>query len=124
MATETRRWFDRSSGLVSLDYVAILFAAITGIIHIYEGVVDLGNVFIGVLFVLVGLGFFGGIVLLWMGFDREILYSIGIAYTGIQFAAYFGLHWPNDYHPLGVADKLVQLLLIVVLFLLWQSVSE
>ena len=124
MATETRSWFDRSTALVSLDYVGILLAAITGVIHIYEGIADLSEGFIGVLFILAGLGFFGAIVLLWLGFDRETLYSVGIAYTGIQFAAYFGLRWPNVYDPLGLADKLVQLLLIVVLFLLWQGVSE
>ncbi len=124
MATETRPWFDRSTGLISLDYVGILLAVITGVIHIFEGIANLGDGFVGVLFILVGLGFFGATVLLWLGFNREILYPVGIAYTGIQFTAYFALHWPNSYHPLGVADKLVQLLLIVVLFLLWQRVSE
>jgi hypothetical protein len=123
MATETRSWFDNTDGLASLDYVGILLAAITGFIHIYEGVADLGEGIFGILFILAGLGFFGAIVLLWMGFNRRILYPVGIAYTGIQFAAYFDLRWPNVYEPLGLVDKLVQLLLIVVLFLLWQTVE-
>ncbi|WP_423745789.1 hypothetical protein V5735_07495 (plasmid) [Haladaptatus sp. SPP-AMP-3] len=123
MATETRSWFDRTDGLASLDYVGIVLAAITGLIHLYEGVEDLGEGIFGILFILAGLGFFGAIVLLWLGFNRRILYPVGIAYTGIQFAAYFGLRWPNVYEPLGLVDKLVQLLLIVVLFLLWQRVE-
>ncbi|WP_231184269.1 hypothetical protein [Haladaptatus sp. DYF46] len=123
MATETRSWFDDTDGLTSLDYVGILLAAITGLIHLYEGVEDLGEGIFGILFILAGLGFFGAIVLLWMGFNRRVLYPVGIAYTGIQFAAYFGLRWPNVYEPLGLVDKLVQLLLIVVLFLLWQTVE-
>ncbi|MFH5797936.1 hypothetical protein [Haladaptatus sp. CMAA 1911] len=123
MATETRTWFDNTDGLTSLDYVGIVLAAITGLIHLYEGVEDLGEGIFGILFILAGLGFFGAIILLWVGFDRRVLYPVGIAYTGIQFAAYFGLRWPNVYEPLGLVDKLVQLLLIVVLFLLWQTVE-
>ena len=123
MATETRTWFDNTNGLTSLDYIGIVLAAITGLIHLYEGVEDLGEGIFGILFILAGLGFFGAIVLLWLGFNRRVLYPVGIAYTGIQFAAYFGLRWPNVYEPLGLVDKLVQLLLIVVLFLLWQTVE-
>ena len=123
MATETRTWFDNTNGLTSLDYIGIVLAAITGLIHLYEGVEDLGEGIFGILFILAGLGFFGAIVLLWVGFNRRVLYPVGIAYTGIQFAAYFGLRWPNVYEPLGLVDKLVQLLLIVVLFLLWQTVE-
>lgn len=123
MATENRSWFASTDGLTSLDYVGILLAAITGVIHIYEGIEDLGDGVFGILFILAGLGFFGAIVLLWMGFNRNVLYPVGIAYTGIQFAAYFGLRWPHVYEPLGLLDKLVQLLLIVVLLLLWQTVE-
>jgi hypothetical protein len=123
MATETRSWFDNTRGLASLDYVGIVLAAITGLIHLYIGVESLDVRFFGILFILAGLGFFGAIVLLWVGFNRRILYPVGIAYTGIQFAAYFAFRWPNVYEPIGLVDKLVQLLLIVVLLLLWQTVE-
>lgn len=119
MATDTRTRFQRNESLTSLDYIGILLAAITGLIHLYEGVEDWGEGFIGVLFVLAGLGFFGAIVLLFLGVPKRPLYLAGIVFTGIQFVAYFALRWPNVYETIGLFDKIVQLALILVLAALY-----
>ncbi|WP_158057826.1 DUF7475 family protein [Halorussus halophilus] len=119
MATETRTWLQRDESLTSLDYVGALLAAITGLIHLYEGVEDWGEGFIGVLFVLAGLGFFGAIVLLFLGAPKRPLYLAGIVFTGIQFVAYFVLRWPDIYEFIGLFDKVVQLALVLVLAALY-----
>lgn len=123
MATETRSRFGRDQTLTSLDYLAIVLAAITGVIHLMEGVEDWDEGFIGLLFVLAGLGFFGGIVLLLYGFAKRPLYVAGIIFTGIQFVAYFVLRWPDIYDSLGLLDKVVQLALMVVLGILYLNES-
>ena len=116
----TASWFGRRQSLRTLDYVGVVLVVITGAIHLYEGIEHLseGGV-IPVLFVLAGLGFFGALVLLWAGFNRTVLYLVGIVFTAIQFVAYFVLNWPDVLSPLGIFDKIVQLLLVVVLAVLY-----
>lgn len=120
MATKTGTWFGEPSAS-SLDYLATALAAITGIIHLYEGIEHLGGEPIAIWFILAGLGFFGAIVLFWVGFNRTILYSVGIVFTGIQFIAYFVINWPNVLSALGIFDKIVQLVLIGSLVVLYRQ---
>lgn len=94
MAAQTGEWFGEPSAS-NLDYLATVLAAVTGIIHLYEGVEHLGGEPIAIWFVLAGVGFFGGIVLFWAGFNRELLYPVGIIFTAIQLVAYFAINWPD-----------------------------
>lgn len=111
MTTRNGKWFGESSAS-NLDYLATVLAAITGIIHLYEGVEHLGGEPIAIWFVLAGVGFFGGIVLFWAGFNRKLLYPTGIVFTAIQLVAYFAINWPDIFSALGIFDKIVQLVLI------------
>lgn len=110
----------RTGSLTSLHYAVILLAAVTGVIHLYEGVEDWGEGVIGLLFVLAGLGFFGAILLLLLGYRSRPLYLVGIGYTGVQIVAYFALRWPEVYDALGLVDKAVQVALVVVLAALYR----
>lgn len=123
MATGVGRLVHPDQSLSSLDYVAVVLAATTGVIHLYEGVEDWGEGVIGILFVLAGLGFFGAIGLLLLGFRKRPLYLAGIVYTGIQFVAYFVLRWPDVSEAIGLFDKAVQFALIVVLAALYLAES-
>lgn len=95
--------------------MAILLAAITGVVHLYlyttEGFP---------LFLLGGLGFFGAILLLIILPDyRRYLYLVGIPYTLIFIAGWLAQGMPN--FQLGVFDKVVEVLLILILvYLYWQ----
>lgn len=111
MVTQTEKWFGEPSAN-NLDYLATALAAITGIIHLYEGIEHLGEEPIAIWFVLAGVGFFGAIILFWAGFNREILYPTGIVFTAIQVVAYFVINWPDVVFSLGIFDKIVQLVLI------------
>lgn len=119
MTTESGSQVRQQLALTSLDYVGIVLVILTGAIHIYEGIEDINEGIIGILFILAGLGFFGALVLLYRGANQPLLYGVGIIYTGIQFIAYFVLRWPDIYEPLGLFDKAVQALLILVLVILY-----
>lgn len=111
MATRTGSWFGTPSA-TPLDYLATALAAITGVIHLYEGIEHLGGEPIAIWFLLAGGGFFGAILLFWLGFQQTTLYAAGIIFTGIQVVAYFVINWPDVVSALGLFDKLVQLVLI------------
>ena len=82
MATRTDSRFS-SPSMRTLDYVAIALVVITGVVHLYEGVEDWGEP-IAIWFLLAGVGFFGAIVLFWLGVSRTLLYLGGVVFTGIQ----------------------------------------
>ncbi len=87
---------------------ALVLAAITGAIHVYEG---LG--YGGLPLLLAGAGFFGGIALFAFGVKRRWLYALGIPYTLAQVVLWLEMGLP--YLRLGLFDKAVQLVLVVVL---------
>jgi hypothetical protein len=111
MGPQASTWFDTPS-VQNLDYLATVLAAITGLIHLYEGIEHLGGDPIAIWFLLAGLGFFGAIVLFWAGFTQTLLYAVGIVFTGIQVIAYFVINWPDVVFALGIVDKIVQVVLI------------
>lgn len=119
MSTETGSHVQQQPALTTLDYIGIVLVILTGTIHLYEGIEDLDEGIIGILFLLAGLGFFGALLLLYLGVNQPLLYGVGIIYTGIQFVGYFVLRWPDIYEPLGLFDKAVQALLILVLAVLY-----
>lgn len=121
MAAGTGQWFGEPS-TNRLDYLAMALVVITGIVHLYEGVEDWGEP-IAIWFLLAGIGFFGAIVLFLLGFRPRVLYLVGIAYTGIQVIAYVVINWPTVLSPIGVFDKIVQLVLIGTLVTLYRERS-
>ncbi|MCT9098266.1 hypothetical protein [Haloarchaeobius sp. HME9146] len=111
----------RYRSLTTMESVAVLLVLVTALVHLYEGVEDLGEGVLGVMFILAGLGFLGAIVLFFLDYPRLPLYIVGIFYTGLQFVLYFVLRWPNVYDTLGLFDKIVQLVLMLVLVELFRS---
>lgn len=120
MSTGTNIGFGNKPPMGTLEYVGVVLVLITAVIHLYEGIEHLseGGI-LPILFVLAGLGYFGGLVLFWIGVNRAVLYLVGIVFTAIQFVAYFVLNWPEVLEPLGIFDKSVQLLLMGVLTVLF-----
>ncbi|WP_267643172.1 DUF7475 family protein [Haloarchaeobius amylolyticus] len=121
MASVSTRLVGRYRSMSTLESVAVLLVLVTALVHLYEGVEDFNEGVLGILFLLAGLGFLGAIVLFFLDFPRLPLYIVGIFYTGLQFVLYFVLRWPEVYDTLGVFDKAVQFVLMLVLVELFRS---
>lgn len=105
--------------LTAIHWVAILLAAITGVIHLYISIDALPGG-LGIAFVLAGLGFFGAIALFiyTSGRYRRWLYAVGIPYTLVQIVLYYVYNEPAslaDMATVDVLDKIVQVVLVLVL---------
>ena len=115
MATTTRRRFRfETESLTSLHWIALVLAAITGVIHLYlfttEGWIP---------FLLAGAGFFGAIVLVLFNVYRHWLYAAGIVYTLAQIVGYFMFPFEISM-MITVIDKAAQVLLILILVQLFR----
>lgn len=111
-----------TESLTRLHWVGVVLAVLTGLSHLVLAALFLPEPF-GIVFLLAGLGFFGGVALLLLNVRRRLLYRVGVVYTLVQIVAYFPanadyldplLGWPAA-DPLGFADKVVQVALVVVL---------
>ncbi|WP_224447986.1 DUF7475 family protein [Haloprofundus salilacus] len=119
MATTTTRRVD-AAPLTRLHYVGVALAAVTGVVHLVLGISNLAST-LGVLFVLAGAGYVGGVVLLVRGVRRPPLYLAGIGFTVVQLIAYVVLNAGNLFSPVAVVDKAAQLLLVGVLVTLYRK---
>ena len=107
-----------TESLRPLDWVAILLAAGTGVIHLYLFTTE-----DWIPFLLAGLGFFGAIGLLFVlpGY-RHYLYVVGVLFVISQIVGYLLL--PLGPAWIGYLDKAVQVLLILVLAQLYRTSGE
>jgi hypothetical protein len=86
--------------------------AITGVLHVYAGVVE-GRVPVA----LAGVGYAGALVLFFLDYRRRLVYLIGIPYTAIQIPIWLVVK--SEYGVVDYVDKAVQVVLIVVLLYLY-----
>lgn len=117
----SRSAFETAS-LTRLHWIGIVLAIITGVVHLFFGVLALDTIQ-GVSFVLAGIAFFVAVLLLLLDFRRRLLYLVGIPFTGIQVVLYFVLNWPDVLNPGGIGDKVVQVSLIAILIVLYRRES-
>ena len=110
-----------TESLTSMHWVAIVLAAITGAIHLGMGIMFFPGVQ-PISFILAGLGFFGAIVLVLINYRRRELYLLGIPFTALQIVLYLWINQRADpaISPLEAIDKVAQVLLIVILFVLYR----
>lgn len=105
--------FDSISGL---GWLALVLVFITGVLHLYSGVVE-GRLPV----LLAGVGFLGAIVLFVMNYRRRQLYLVGIVYTAVQIPLWYVAN-VGEFTVVGYVDKVVQVTLIILLaYLYWQS---
>lgn len=101
-----------TDSLGTLEWVGILFAAVSGVIHLVIGVPGLPSG-LAVSFVLAGLGFAGAIALLVVGWRRRLVYAAGVPFVGAQIVAWYALNgFPID--TVEAIDKVAQVGLIAV----------
>ena len=98
-------------------WIALILAALTGLIHVYVGATDSRP-----LLLVAGLGFFPLIVALWKGWFTPKLYFVVAGYTSIQIIGWLARYivlLEEGPTILGIFDKAVQLPLVVILVYLY-----
>lgn len=98
--------------LTSLEVVAVGLTLFSAVTHVYAGVVEGAPPVL-----LAGLGFVGGAVLFTLGYRRRLLTGLAIPFTGVQIPLWYVVKAGN-YTLVGYADKVAQVVLVVVLGLL------
>jgi len=105
-----------TESVTSVHWVAIVLVLVTGGIHVYAGIVE-GRLPVS----LAGVGFLGAVVLFLLDYRRRLLYLVGIVYTAIQVPLWYVVK-AGEFTTLGLVDKAVQIVLIVLLvFLYWSE---
>lgn len=102
-----------SAGLGSVQWLAIGLVLVTGILHLYAGVIEAA-----IPVALAGVGYLGAIGLFILEYRRKQLYLVGTLYTAVQFPLWY-VAKAGEYTTVGYIDKTVQVLLIAVLALLY-----
>ena len=122
--TETQASLVDVSSLNGLHWVGIVAAVVSAVVHLLLGVRTLPSP-MGISFVLAGLGFVGGVVLLAIDYRRRAVYAVGIGFTLVQIGLWYvinftggGKSFPADVGAIGAVDKLAQVVLVVVLVVL------
>lgn len=107
-----------TASLGAEHWIAVVLVAVTGVLHLYAGVVE------GAPPVLIaGVGFFGALALFLVGYRRRLLYAVGVVYTGVQIPLWYVVK-AGAYTPVGYVDKAVQVVLVALLLgLLWRDRS-
>ena len=98
-----------TGSLTNLEWIAIGLVVITGVLHVYSGLLE-GRIPVA----LAGVGFLGAAVLYLGDFRRRLLALVGIGYTAIQLPLWY-LVKAGEYTTVGYVDKAVQVVLILVL---------
>ena len=105
-----------TESLTRLHWLAILLVFVTGVIHIYAGVIE-SRIPVS----LAGIGFLGAIAVFLFGYRRPLLYLVGVVYTAIQLSLWYVVK-AGEYSTIGYVDKTVQIgLVLLLLYLYWNA---
>ncbi|MYL16352.1 hypothetical protein GLW36_06775 [Halorubrum terrestre] len=108
----------RAGSLGRLRWLAVVLVVVTGVLHLYAGVVE-GRAPVA----LAGVGYGGALVLFFRAYRRRLLYLIGVPYTAVQFPIWIVAK--TEYGVVDYVDKAAQVALIIVLVYLYlNSPSE
>jgi hypothetical protein len=119
--TETQQPAVDIGSLNALHWVGIVAALVTAAVHLVLGARFAPSP-LGISFILAGLGFVGGVVLLVIDYRRRAVYAVGIAFTLVQIVLWYVVNFaggagsfPADVGTFGAVDKVAQVVLIAVL---------
>ncbi|WP_181692992.1 hypothetical protein [Natronomonas sp. LN261] len=102
----------RIGSLTQLQWLAVALIVITGVLHVYAGVIE-GRIPVA----LAGVGYAGALVLFFLDYRRRLLYLLGIPYTAVQFPLWIVAK--SEYGMVDYVDKAVQVVLILTLVYLY-----
>ncbi len=105
----------QSNRLNMAQSLIVILTIATAIIH-----VALGFGFNNPLFILNGIGYAGLLGLLFLPIAQLAAYRgtvrwVLLGYTALTFVLYFVFNWPDIWGPLGLIDKAIELVLMVLL---------
>ena len=110
--------------LTPLHYAGILFAVVSGAIHVRLGV-GFAPSPLGLSFLFAGVVFLAASAAVVANYRRPLLYRLGIPFTAGQIVLWYYVNFvagtkafPADVGTLGAVDKVAQVLLLVALALL------
>ncbi|MDS0300716.1 hypothetical protein NDI76_18365 [Halogeometricum sp. S1BR25-6] len=119
MSTDTAsRTGVETASLSRLHLLGIALAAVSGVLHLYLGVLFVSSP-LGWSFLFAGVGFLAGCAAVVLNFRRRLVYLLGIPFTLGQVVAWYVVNAP-DFSTLGYVDKAVQIGLVAVLVLLYR----
>lgn len=100
------------------QYAIIGLTIATALIHIVLGIGS-GGMFL-VIFLLNGLGYLGLMAAFYflpqLAKQRSLVRWAYIGFTAVTFILYFAFNWPDVWAPMGLVDKAIELVLLVLLF--------
>jgi len=106
----------KSDSIPTLGWLAVGLVVVTGVLHIYAGVVE-GRVPVA----LAGVGFLGAVALYLLDYRRRLLYLVGSVYTAVQIPLWYVVK-AGEFTAVGYVDKAVQVVLVALLvYLYWRS---
>ena len=114
---------DMVANLSGRQKAIVALTVATALIHIVLGIMSGGTFMI--IFLLNGIGYLALLAALFFlpqfaGQRRMVRWAL-LAFTAVTFILYFAFNWPDVWSPLGIVDKVIELILIV---LLWQEAQE
>jgi hypothetical protein len=105
-----------TSALNPKRYAIVALTVITALIHLGLGISPLNP-----LFLLNGIGYLVLIVALYfisqLAGQRSLIRWVLLAFTAITFVLYFAFNWPDIWGAIGLIDKAIELILIILLWL-------
>jgi len=124
MSTATESGPTDPKTLTPLQYAGILFAVVSGVIHLRLGV-GFAPSPLGLSFLFAGVVFLAASAAVVANYRRPLLYRLGIPFTAGQIVLWYYVNFvagtkafPADVGTLGAVDKVAQVLLLVALALL------
>ena len=108
-----------NTNLSSKQWIAVGLIVATALIHLVLALAFGFDTF-SVVFILNGLGYLalGAALYLLPQFagQRSTIRWILIGFTAVTIIGYFAANWPDIWGPIGVVDKIIEIVLIVLLF--------
>lgn len=105
-----------TASLTPQRYGIIGLTVLTALIHLGLGF-RVGDV----LFILNGVGYLVLIAALYfvpqLAAQRALVRWVLLGYTAVTFILYFIFNWPDIWGPVGLVDKAIELILIILLFM-------
>ena len=108
---------DMAANLTGRQKAIVGLTVATALIHIVLGFIS-GGTFL-IIFLLNGVGYLGLLAALYflpqMAGQRSMVRWALLAFTAVTFVLYFVFNWPDIWAPMGIVDKLIELVLIILL---------
>lgn len=111
---------NQSANMTGLRWGIVGLTVITAVIHLFLGITSDIPMFL-ILFILNGIGYLVLISALYFlkmfAVNRSLIRYALMAFAAVTFVLYFVFNWPNVWGPIGLFDKVVELVLIVLLWM-------